>query len=192
MKITTTRRLATVAVAATTGLALVACGSDDSQTATPAADTGVEQPAAIEGDALDRSEWLSPGETVDIASAGDTDGQYTLTVDNVTQDGTSTCADMIFTVEQADSDMSFNAAYDYLIDELGLAGAPAPEVFTVQDDTVATNPTSAPTDETFDTEALTVTYAFCVDDTEGADALAVEAGPDALAGSDVDGWLIDL
>ncbi|MDN5682814.1 hypothetical protein [Corynebacterium glyciniphilum] len=188
----TTRRLAAITVAATTATALVACGSDDAETATPAADTGVQEPAAIEGGALDQSEWLSTGETVDIASAGDTDGQYTLTVDNVTEDGNGTCADMVFTVDQADSDMAFNAAYDYLIDELGLAGAPAPEVFTVQDDTVATNPTSAPTDETFDTEALTVTYAFCVDDTEGADALAVEAGPDALAGADARGWLIDL
>lgn len=57
---------------------------------------------------------------------------------------------------------------------------------------VAASPTSASTDETFDTEALTVTYAFCMDDTEGTDALAVEAGPDALAGSDSRGWLIDL
>lgn len=177
---------------AATTTALVACGGDDGENATTAADTGVQEPAAIEGDSLDRSEWLSPGEAADITSAGDTDGQYTLTVDNITQDGNGTCADMVFTVDQADSDMAFNAAYDYLIDELGLAGAPAPEVFTVQDDTVATNPTSAPTDETFDTEALTVTYAFCVDDTEGADALVVEAGPDALTGTASRGWLIEL
>lgn len=187
-----TRRLSAVALAATTATVLVACGGNDTENATPAADTAVEQPAAIEGDTLDRSEWLSPGETVDITSAGDTDGQYTLTVDNVTEDGNGTCADMVFSVEQANSDMAFNAAEDYLIDELGLAGAPAPEVRVVQDDIVSTDTTSASTDEDFDTDALTVMYSFCVDDTDGADRLAVEAGQDALAGSDSRGWLIEL
>lgn len=190
MKITT-RRLTAVTVAATTATALVACGSDDSETATPAADTGVQEPAAVEGDALDPSEWLSPGETVDIASAGDTDGQYTLTVDNVTQDGTSTCADMIFTVEQANSDMSFDATHDHLIDEWGLAGGPEAETFLVQGGIVATDAASASVDRDYDTDAMTVTDAFCVDDTEGADALAVEAGRDALAGTDSRGWLIE-
>lgn len=192
MKITTTRRLAAITVAATTATALVACGSDNTENATPAADTGVQEPAAIEGGALDQSEWLSTGETVDIASAGDTDGQYTLTVDNVTQDGTSTCADMIFTVEQANSDMAFNAAYDYLIDEWGLAGGPEAETFLVQGDIVATDNTDASVDREYDTDAMTVTDAFCVDNTEGADALTVEAGRDALAGSDSRGWLIEL
>lgn len=183
-----TRHLATVAVAATT-TALVACGGDDTET--PTADTGVQEPAAIEGDALDRSEWLSPGETVDITSAGDTDGAYTLTVDNVTQDGTSTCADMIFTVEQANSDMSFDATHDHLIDEWGLAGGPEAETFLVQGGIVATDAASASVDRDYDTDAMTVTDAFCVDDTEGADALAVEAGRDALAGTDSRGWLIE-
>lgn len=190
----TTTRLCAAVLAATTGLALVACGSND-DTSDTTTDQAIETNMASDdsGTSVDDLDLLTPGDTEEISAAGDGPGRYTLTVDNVTDQGSDVCADMVWTVENLDTEVDGGMTDDYLIAELGMSGSPSPEVHLVQGGSVADDATHAPADEDFDTDAMTVTQHFCVDVADAdADGLVVEAGPDALASSDIDGWRIDL
>ncbi|MGN0095941.1 MAG: hypothetical protein ACI38U_07755 [Corynebacterium sp.] len=200
MKITT-RRLTAVTVAATTGIALVACSSDDTETATPAADTAVEQPATEaagqpDGDPVDDLNLLAAGETLTSTGAQSGDEEYTLTFDNARQDGSNTCIDGIFDIVTPTRDAFFDdgLSEEEVQQNEGLAGIPIDmaKLHTVTGDAVSTDDVETTMDRTSELTDPTQTFQVCFD-AGGADAVVVETTMYGdLAPTNVDGWRIDL
>ena len=201
MKITTTRRLAAITVAATTATALVACGSDDTETATPAADTGIQEPATeTAADQLRETDYLGDGDTL-TATSESTDGVYTLAVTG----SNAGCVDVawgIDTPSSADAAQTLNDFAETAVDqalqwEYGTAGSPLTGMkFHLVNDGVL-DETDAPAEEVddgpmFDREAKTATRAFCLTDPVDAEAVVVDASMDGTPDSDSRGWLIEL
>lgn len=199
MKITT-RRLTAVTVAATTATALVACGSDDTENATPAADTAVEQPATEaaepDGDAINDLNLLAAGETLTSTGAQSGDEEYTLTFDNVRADGSSTCVDGIFDIVTPTRDAFFDdgLSEEEVQQNEGIAGIPIDmaKLRTVTGDIVSTDDVETTMDRTSELTDPTQTFQVCFD-AGGADAVVVETTMYGdLDPADVDGWRIDL
>lgn len=191
MKITT-RRLSAAVLTATTATALVACGSDDSQTATPATETA-EQP---DGDPVSDLTLLSAGEMLTSTGAQSGDEEYTLTFDNMRADGSSTCVDGIFDIVTPTRDAFFDdgLSEEEVQQNEGAAGIPIDmaKLRTVTGDIVPTNDVETTMDRTSELTDPTQTFQVCFD-AGGADAVVIETtmyGDLDPAGTE--GWLIEL
>lgn len=201
-----TRRLSASVLAATTGLALVACGSDDTGVQTPAADTGVQTTTAASGTPVDNLTLLSAGEILTSTGIGGDDAaEFTFTLDNVRDDNGLNCVDGVFEIVTpvgAGDDWDATEGIDdgtFFEQNLGLSGGglfdntPVRPVSDgmVSDESLDTTLDSLPRDSDQD---MSQTTELCFDPGD-ADAVVIEASLGAGGDTDpadVDGWLIEL
>ncbi|WP_145943545.1 hypothetical protein [Corynebacterium glyciniphilum] len=207
----TTTRLCAAVLAATTGFALVACGSDDAEDTSTTDQTAAETTANAStptGDNLDDLSLLSPGESIEVSNDFD-DAVYSLTVDNSRTGDAGQCVDVIWTLvappdEQTDDNLNQdqdNATLTQLYTDSGspLAHISAgmahdgvldqPEVDTTVVDAGASGDSDG--DSMFDTAARTVTQGICADAAD-ADTMVVSVDVDDTPSQEVDGWRVDL
>lgn len=201
MKLTITRRLSATVLAATTATALVACGSDDTETATPADDTGVQEPSTeTASEQINDADYLGDGDTLTTTSET-TDGVYNLTVTGADPG----CVEVtwgIDTPSSADAAQTLNDSAETAVDqalqwEYSTAGSPLSSVKLHVVNGGVLDETDAPAEEVddgpmFDREAKTATRTFCLTDPVDAEAVVVDASMDGAPDSAVDGWRIDL